>query len=250
MATEAGRSARVVIVTGVSRGLGAAVAAECLARGYRVLGLGRSSAAALQGRAYTFVACDLADAHAIDAVGAGAFAALASTRPTHAALVNNAATAGPVGVFGALSGADIAASVAANLAAPAALANLFCRTFVDPACDRRIVNVSSGAAERTIAGGALYCTAKAGLEMLTRAIAADHPDSSLVPITLRPGIIDTGMQVFMRSQPAGTLPSVGMFRDFHEKGALVAAAVVARKTVDRLLEGRVEAGRTYSYAEL
>jgi len=244
------RSTRVAIVTGVSRGLGAALAAECLARGYRVLGIGRSSAAALQGPAYTFVACDLVDAASIDAAGADAFATLAASRPTHATLVNNAATAGPAGVFGALGSTDIAASIAANLAAPAALANLFCRTFADPACDRRIVNVSSGAAERNIAGAALYCTAKAGLEMLTRAIAADHPGSSLVAITLRPGIIDTGMQVFMRSQPAETLPSVGMFRDFHAKGALVAAEIVARKTVDRLLEGRVEPGRTYSYAEL
>jgi benzil reductase ((S)-benzoin forming) len=250
MAPGIDRPGRVVIVTGVSRGLGAALAADCLARGYRVLGIGRSSAAALQGTAYTFVACDLADAAALDATLAAAFEALAATRPTHAALLNNAATAGPVGVFGALAAADIASSLAANLAAPAALCNLFCRTFTDPACDRRIVNISSGAAERTIAGGALYCTAKAGLEMLTRAVAADHPGGTLVAITLRPGIIDTGMQVFMRSQPAQTLPSVGMFRDFHAQRALVPADVVARKTIDRLLEGRIEAARTYRYAEL
>ena len=41
-----------------------------------------------------------------------------------------------------------------------------------------------------------------------------------------------------------------MFRDFHAQGARLPAEVVARKTVDRLLEGRIEAGRTYSYAEL
>ena len=250
MSVAVGSATRVVIVTGVSRGLGAAIAGECLARGYRVLGVGRTSAAALGGPAYDFLACDLAEATTIEAAVGAAFDALAAARPSYAALVNNAATAGPVGVFGTLAAGDIAASLGANLVAPAVLANAFCRAFDDRACDRRIVNVSSGAAERTIAGGALYCTAKAGLEMLTRAIAADHPGSTLVPVTLRPGIIDTGMQVFMRTQPERTLPSVGMFRDFHAQGALVPAEVVARKTVDRLLEGRIEAGRTYSYAEL
>ena len=241
---------RVVIVTGVSRGLGAALAAECLARGYRVLGLGRSSAASLAHARYAFAACDFAHVDALDAIVAPVFDALAATRPSQVVLVNNAAMAGPVGVVGALVGGEIAASLAANLAAPAVLANAFCRAFTDAAADRRIVNVSSGAAERTIAGGALYCAAKAGMEMLTRAIAADHPASTLVPITLRPGVIDTGMQTFMRSQPPAALPSVGMFRDFHAKGALVAPEVVARRTVERLIDGPVEAGRTYSYAEL
>jgi benzil reductase ((S)-benzoin forming) len=250
MSTARDPAGRVVIVTGVSRGLGAALAAQCLARGYRVLGLGRSSDPSLAHARYAFAACDFANADTLDAVVAPAFDALAATGPTKVVLVNNAATAGPVGVVGALDGAQIAASLAANLAAPAVLANAFCRAFTDPACDRRIVNVSSGAAERTIAGGALYCAAKAGMEMLTRAIAADHPGSTLVAITLRPGVIDTGMQTFMRSQPPAALPSVGMFRDFHAKGALVAADVVARKAVDRLIDGPVEAGRTYSYAEL
>jgi len=250
MTTAQYPATRVVIVTGVSRGLGAALAAECLARGVRVLGLGRTSAATLAHPRYAFTACDLADVDMLDAIVAPAFEALAATRPTQAVLVNNAATAGPVGVVGALTGADIAASIAANLAAPTVLANAFCRAFTDAACDRRIINVSSGAAERTIAGGALYCAAKAGLEMLTRATAADHPGSTLVAVTLRPGVIDTGMQTFMRTQPPAALPSVGMFRDFHAKGALVAPEVVAHKTVDRLIDRPVEPGRTYSYAEL
>jgi NAD(P)-dependent dehydrogenase (short-subunit alcohol dehydrogenase family) len=243
-------ASRVAIVTGVSRGLGAALAAECLARGWRVLGIGRASAPLLHGPAYSFAACDLADVASLERAVAPVLDGLAASRPTHAVLVNNAATAGPVGVFGTLGAADIAASLATNLAAPAALASLFCAAFTDPACDRRIVNVSSGAAERAIAGGGLYCAAKAGLEMLTRAIVADHPDGTLVAVTLRPGVIDTGMQVFLRTQTAQALPSAGMFRDFHARGQLVAAAEVARKAVDRLLEGPVERGRTYSYAEL
>ena len=51
-----------VIVTGVSRGLGEALAAELLARDCRVLGVGRTSSARLASDRYRFVSCDLSQA--------------------------------------------------------------------------------------------------------------------------------------------------------------------------------------------
>ena len=241
---------RCAIVTGVSRGLGEALAADLLQRGWRVLGIGRHDSPRLAHAGYAFACVDLADAHDLEARVAPAFASAAARGPGAAVLLNNAAGAGPVGVFDTKQGTDVAASVALNLAAPAVLANLFCRLFVDAACDRRIVNVSSGAAVRTLAGGGVYCIAKAGLEMLTRVIADEHSSATLRAITLRPGIIDTDMQVYMRSQSSDVLPSVDLFQGFHASGQLVAPATVARKTIERLIEGPIEAGRTYSYTEL
>ena len=52
---------RAAIVTGVSRGLGEALAADLLGRGFRVLGVGRTDSPRLAHDAYRFVACDLAD---------------------------------------------------------------------------------------------------------------------------------------------------------------------------------------------
>jgi len=241
---------RIAIVTGVSRGLGEALALDLLGRGWRVLGVGRHDSPRLAHAAYEFARCDLANAASIDATLAQPFAQAAQRRPRAAALVSNAALAGPVGVFGRVGGGDLVDALTVNLTAPVVLANLFCRTFTDAACDRRIVNVSSGAAERTIAGIGPYSVAKAGLEMLTRAIAADHGASSLRAITLRPGIIDTQMQVDARSHSRDVFPSVDLFQGFHASGQLVAPAVVAQKAIDRLLESPVESGRTYNYAEL
>lgn len=238
------------IVTGVSRGLGAALAETLLDRGFAVLGVGRSTPPRLGGARYTFAPCDLAQVERIDEALAGAFAALAAARPASACLVNNAACAGPVGTLGKLAAGEIASSLAVNLAAVVALTNLFCRVFADPALPRRVINVSSGAAQNPLSGEGVYCAAKAGMEMLTRVLAAERNEGSFRSIAVRPGVIDTDMQAFVRSQPPDLLPEVELFKGFHRDGRLVAPGVVAAKIVDRLIVGEVEQGRTYSYAEL
>ena len=238
------------IVTGVSRGLGEALARLLLERGFRVVGVGRRSSPLLAGGGYRFAACDLGDVAAIDAALDGAFTDLAAAKPESVCLINNAAVAGPVGVIGQLGAADIEASLAVNLAGPIVVANRFCRAFDDRVPRSRVINVSSGAAQSTIPGGSLYSIAKAGLEMLTRALAAEHTAPGFRAITLRPGIIDTQMQAFMRSQSSERLPNVAMFQEFHASGRLVPADVAAAKIVDRLVLADVEHGRSYSYAEL
>ncbi|HEV2038614.1 MAG TPA: SDR family NAD(P)-dependent oxidoreductase [Casimicrobiaceae bacterium] len=241
---------KTAIVTGVSRGLGEALARTLLAGGFAVTGIGRASGAALTAPNYRFVGCDLSDTINIDAALTPAFRAIADARPEFLCLINNAATAGPVGTIGSLDGEALAASMAANLVAPIAVANLFCRMFVDPAQVRRIINVSSGAADSPLPGGGPYSIAKAGLEMLTRQLAAEHDAAMFRAITVRPGVIDTDMQTFMRSQTKETLPSIDLFKGFHREHRLVAPETVAGKIVDKLVLGDVEQGRTYNYREL
>jgi benzil reductase ((S)-benzoin forming) len=241
---------KTAIVTGVSRGLGEALARTLLAGGFAVTGVGRASAAALTAPHYRFVVCDLADTINIDAALTPAFRAIADARPEFLCLINNAATAGPVGTIGSLDGDALAASMAANLVAPIAIANLFCRMFVDPAQARRIINVSSGAADSPLPGGGPYSIAKAGLEMLTRQLAVEHDAERFRAITVRPGVIDTDMQTFMRSQTKETLPSIDLFKGFHREHRLVAPETVAGKIVDKLVLSDVEQGRTYNYREL
>jgi benzil reductase ((S)-benzoin forming) len=238
------------IVTGVSRGLGAALAAALLERDFAVLGVGRASHPRLTGERYRFGRFDLTDAARVDEILGPAFSAVADTKPASICLLNNAATAGPVGTLGRLAAGEIASSIAVNLAAVVTLTNLFCRLFADPALPRRVINVSSGAAQTALAGESVYCVAKAGMEMLTKALAVEQQAPGFRAITVRPGVIDTEMQAFARSQPREVLPSVDLFLGFHRDGRLVAPDVVAAKIVGRLVESDVAHGRTYSYQEL
>lgn len=240
----------VAIVTGVSHGLGEALAAALLERGLHVLALGRTSSARLAHPALEWIACDLADTDALPQRVAGPFARAAQARPGFACLINNAATAEPIGLAGALDDGAIARSLAVNLTAPYLLANAFCRAFADPAVRRRVVNVSSGAASNALAGAGAYCVAKAGLEMLTRTLVADRGSGTFEAITLRPGVVDTPMQAYLRSQPQEQLPGVALFHGFRAEGRLVAPGEVAEKVVAKLVLAPVESGRTYSHAEL
>lgn len=239
---------RAACVTGVSRGLGVALAAELLARGFEVVGIGRSAHASLQHSCFRFVAADLASLDTLDALAAGAFDAMAARLPAFAVLINNAATAAPVGRIGALTADDIAAAFAANLAAPAILANAFVRSLAGRAA-LRIVDVSSGSAVKAMAGTAAYCAAKAGLEMWNAAAAA-----GAVPgvefVTLRPGIIDTPMQEFVRTRSADDLPDVAMFREFHAGGSLQSPEATARRIVERVVLGAQKSGAVLRYLEL
>ena len=238
------------IVTGVSRGLGESLAAALLAHGFVVTGVGRASADRLSGERYRFVRCDLGQVAAIEPTLAPVFADIAAARPRSICLINNAAVAGPVGALGTFDAASVADALAVNLVAPVTLTNLFCRAFGAVTAPCLVINVSSGLAERALPGSGPYSIAKAGLEMLTRQIVADVKAPGFRAISLRPGIIDTGMQAFMREQPREAFANVDMFRDFHASGQLVPPDVVAGKIVDRLVLGEVENGRSYSYKEL
>jgi benzil reductase ((S)-benzoin forming) len=215
-----------------------------------VLGIGRVSTPGLTGDRYRFAHIDLADSAAIDIVLTPAWEDLKVRQPASVCLLNNAATVDSIGTLGRLAAGEITSALATNLTAAVALTNLFCRVFTDAELARRVINVSSGAAETALPGEAVYCVAKAGIEMLTRALAAEQQAPTFRAITVRPGVMDTDMQTFARSQPPDVLPVVDLFKGFQREGRLVAPEVVASKIVTRLVVGDIDHGRTYSYQDL
>ena len=72
-----------------------------------------------------------------------------------------------------------------------------------------IVNVSSGAAIRPLEGWSAYCSAKAGLHMLTRAVALETTGRGIRVFGFQPGTTDTDMQVLIRASgvnPVSQIP--------------------------------------------
>ena len=214
---------KTVIITGASRGLGAATAEIAAELGaYVVLNARSADALAAQveriraagGRA-SAVAGDVSHSEVARQLVA---AAIEETGRLDA-VVNNAGILAPIAT---VADADLEAwgrNLAINLLAPVGLAQA-ALPHLRPARGR-IINVSSGAAVNAIFGWGAYCVAKAGLNQLTYQLAAEEPD--VTALAIRPGVVDTEMQAQIRQEGAGSMPEAlyQRFVRYHEQGELL-----------------------------
>lgn len=196
---------RVVIVTGASRGIGAATARSLGAFGAGVTVVARGTGALER------VAAQVAHAG-----GDPVVVAVDVTEPTAArtivdatlerwgridGVVNNAATVEPMQRAHALDTAAWQATFLLNAAAPAALTGAALPAL--RATAGRVVNLSSTAAALAIAGLGPYCASKAALAHLTRVLAIEEP--GVTAVNVQPGPVDTEMHVSLRADPNRSL---------------------------------------------
>jgi benzil reductase ((S)-benzoin forming) len=232
---------RLAIVTGTTRGIGAAVASRLLERGWQVVGIARHPAPIDQPR-YRHLLLDLEDSAALaDTVERELAAVVADARWRRVGLVNNAAAGGVLGPVETIDPVDLLRLSAVNWVAPTWLIGFVLRRArADGAL--RIVNVSSGAAVRAFPGLADYCGSKAALRM-TGMVTATELDSELrrtpaprdtAILSYEPGTVDTAMQLAARSRPLSAYPWAGLFRDFAARGALVPPTTPASEIVEFL----------------
>jgi benzil reductase ((S)-benzoin forming) len=244
----------LAIVTGTTKGLGAALA-EVLAadKDNLVFTLARAptSMSGDSGRAFNFN-LDLGDLGAVDSAFAAVVARIGAQRFDRALLINNAGVVSPVGAFDTIDSIETANNLIVNLAAPMALSRLFAVATRGRAAKRLIVNISSGAGKRAMAGWSAYCAAKAGLEMATRvaAIEAAATDPTLSVCSLAPGVVDTNMQATVRSVDEKDFPDVARFRAMKADGVLRDAHDVARDIVNLIEANRLTNGGNFDVREL
>ena len=224
------------IVTGHSRGLGAAIAENLLERGIAVLGIARHGNAALATRFPDLLqeaTLDLADLSALENWLEHGHLSRFVGGEALALLINNAGLLQPIGLVGTQPAAGIAQSVSANVAAPLMLANTFA---ADASAQhvRRIVHISSGAARKPYAGWSVYCASKAALDHHARAVA-EEAQPGLQICSLAPGVIDTDMQGEIRAADEADFPQRERFAALKSSGALESPERCAAAMVSHLL---------------
>jgi benzil reductase ((S)-benzoin forming) len=221
------------IVTGHTRGLGAALTEQLLARNIAVLGLSRSLNTALaQQFPQTFqqVKLDLGDPAAIAQWIAGDTLSRFVDGADSVLLFNNAGTVQPIGAIESQDAAAIAHAVSLNVATPLMLASAVAKAST-AASDRRIVHISSGAARNAYAGWSIYCATKAALDHHARAVALDA-NRALRICSLAPGVIDTDMQSQIRGSDEAQFPLRERFEDLKRSGQLVSPEQCAAQLID------------------
>ncbi len=240
------------LITGTTKGLGAALGDVLAANeSSRVYSMSRFSAAE-QSSSNIFV--DFSNTESIEPAFEKFVDEIAGETFAKAVLINNAGVVSPVSPFTEISIAALKTNLDVNLLAPMILMRLFANATRAIARERLILNISSGAAKRPVPGWAAYCTAKAGLEMATRAAAleasATHPDSTLQICSLAPGVIDTPMQGEIREKSAHEFPDVERFRNMKKDGDLRSAHDVAHDIVKLIEQGRLTNGGNFDIREM
>ena len=233
--------ADLVILTGASRGLGLAMAEQFLQRPDTfVLGLSRKPSDALMqiacaaGSTFEQWAQDLADTRAAAAKLQEWLLSRDAAQFMNAILINNAALLTPPGPVEACGDTLLSEAVRVGLESPVLLCAAFLRGTVKWRARKKILNISSGLGRRAMAGSAPYCAVKAGLDNFSRALALDEalkPNGAKV-VSLAHGVIDTNMQLQLRSANAGAFPDKAMFVGLKASGQLAsprdgAARVIA-----------------------
>jgi NAD(P)-dependent dehydrogenase (short-subunit alcohol dehydrogenase family) len=223
---------QVAIITGGSRGLGRAAAELLAAMGAAVVLTARSAdavesvAAALRatGARAIGVAADVADPEQVEEIVESALDQFSRID----ILVNNAGIIWPVEEVVDTDPDEWTYNIQVNLLGPFYLLRNVLPVMVGQHYGR-IVNVSSGAARNPIVGASAYSAAKAGMDSLTRSAALELADTGIVVNSLHPGMIDTDMQVDLRSvDTTETRLDLTRFHAAYEQGVLRSAADVAR----------------------
>jgi NAD(P)-dependent dehydrogenase (short-subunit alcohol dehydrogenase family) len=192
---------------------------------------GSSAAIAAAGREATAVAADLSTAAGIETV----LEVVQAQQSPVTVLVNNAGAAGPFGTLWQVDPGAWERLLALNLTAPFRLTNALLPGMIT-ARFGRIVNVCSSAGRTPLPRAGAYSSAKAGLELLTRQLAAElaELEQDVAVTAFAPGPSDTAAYAELRAQPRALVGEANFrrFRDTTATGRLsppqaVAAVVIA-----------------------
>ncbi len=183
---------RRIVLTGVSRGLGLAMAEGFIAAGHTLCGCARDETiiAALGKRwpaPHRFSTVDVADDDAVRRWAGGVLDAMGGVD----LLINNAALINRNAPLWEVSAAEFSKVVDVNIKGVANVIRHFVPGMVERASGV-IVNFSSGWGRSVSAEVAPYCATKWAIEGLTQALA-EELRKGMAAVALNPGIINTDM---------------------------------------------------------
>lgn len=196
-------SGQTALITGASRGIGAAAARAFADAGANVALLARSTSEIAElageiGDAAIAIPCDVsryAEMHA----------AVGKTFETFGAvdiLVNNAGVISPIGPLHETDPDAWGKAIDINLKGVMHGIHAVMPAMVAKG-GGTIINISSGAAHNPVEGWTAYCSSKAGVYMLTRAVDNEMRDKGVRVLGLSPGTVATQMQREIKSSGVG-----------------------------------------------
>ncbi|MCG5102037.1 (S)-benzoin forming benzil reductase [Oceanobacillus alkalisoli] len=249
--------AKLAVITGVSRGLGASLAKFLLESGMDVIGISRTenkhltTAAKENNQFYRHVASDLADIpqleEAVEIIHEEIKEKNAEKEIETIFLLNNAGVVHPIDQSQHIKTEALVSHVTINSIAPMVLTNQFLKKHEEHQIPLVIANVSSGAAESPIYGWSAYCSTKASLNMYTKTVALEQEELKTDNriIAFSPGVMDTDMQTEIRSSTKDQFVEIDKFKDYKVNNSLRQTDLVAGVLIDIITDEDVKNGKIY-----
>ncbi|WP_181349285.1 (S)-benzoin forming benzil reductase [Thalassobacillus sp. CUG 92003] len=247
------------IITGESRGFGAEIAKQFIQKNVNVIGISRHQNETLKQTAeeaqidYTHYACDLSDQAQLDNCLTDICDSIEEQDIHQLYVVNNAGMIEPVDTVGQLNPEKVSQHVAVNLVAPILITNKLIELVNRQHIHLTLINITSGAAERSVHGWSTYSSGKAGLNRFTETVALEQEkqDQNHVIFSFSPGVMDTEMQGEIRSASKDEFAEVEKFKELKEAGKLESPETVAAVLFDLLQKpDEIENGRVYKLYDL
>lgn len=233
----------IIIITGGSKGIGKALVDKYISKNYKVYTLSRSINN-LKNRIE--ISVDLSDNKATQEAFSTLLEELKNINITSITLINNAGRLGVISNLENIAVDDISKSIQLNTTTPLILSSLFIKNLKNLNCKKQIINISSGAAMKPYEGWSVYCTSKAAIDMMTKAIAAEQNEleNGVKCVAIYPGVVDTNMQTTIRSTDKKDFKNLQRFIDLKENNELytpeyVADTIYSINTLNKLKNGDV-----------
>jgi len=234
----------LTILTGGSRGMGLSMARQSLRANGHLLTIARhinpelADEAQRQDATLTQWTQDLADTTAAARRVGEWLADLDASTIASATLINNAGVIPRIGPLDECPPVELANALRVGLEAPMQLTAAFLRAtrvWVEGGWrgPRKVLNISSGLGRRAMASQAPYCAAKAGMDHFTRCSALDEaqqPHGARL-VSLAPGVIDTDMQIQLRSGDPAAFPDRDRFLELKRQGQLTSPDEAAARVL-------------------
>lgn len=235
-----------IIITGVSRGIGEALAKTLMDGNTHLYCVSRGDNPELRqmakekGTPLTYMQLDLSDIPAATAYMQKTLTAIKFENPTSVVLIHNAASLYPISAVGRQDYREdqLQESIDVNLTSPMLMTLDFVREFQKTPIDKKVLVISSGAARRPVHAWSVYCTTKAGLEMFCECLSLEQQSEEwpVRVLSIAPGVVDTAMQDYIRTKSPEEFHNVERFIRLKENDELWTPEYVATQLAEILGE--------------
>ncbi len=239
------------LITGTSKGIGEALAQKILQEGNIVLGISRNKSEKLNSQKYFHLSYDLSETSSFNIILEKINEIIGKQNYDFVCLINNAAVVQPLGPIDKCPPTEIEFHLKVGLVAPMLLTSTFIKRFQNEKMRKKVVFISSGAAFNPLPDQSIYCSSKAGINMLAQCIGCEQDDKEFgfEINSIGPGMVDTSMQLAVRSKSSKEFAMADYFKKAFEDGKLQEPIMVAEK-IYKILLSKYENGKYVSVNEV